>query len=301
MLESAATDPYAQCGLTKVVCISHLDEFCLHHLPDVYLGRIGIEKPEIDRQIARLLRIRETDGERGPLVEPATGLDSIIFDKKYFGPRRRDILELMPPGPMRLLSVGCDRGLTEGELVKRGYAVTAVPLDCVIAESARMRGIRTTAPDLARARDELAGEAFDGLLFNGILAHVPEPARLLRDFTPLLKKGGFVVVGFENAEFVTALRRTARSRKLGPVSAGEHFARYGFHRTGIGTVRRWLKDAGLRPEWHAHVVPDRFARHARLFGGLADRWLGQTGAVRAVSLRQGRDGAESTASAHSRV
>ena len=41
MLVTAATDPYTQCGLKKLICISHLDDFCIHHLPNVYIGKIG--------------------------------------------------------------------------------------------------------------------------------------------------------------------------------------------------------------------------------------------------------------------
>jgi hypothetical protein len=31
MLESAATDPYVYCGITKVIPISHVDSFLIHH------------------------------------------------------------------------------------------------------------------------------------------------------------------------------------------------------------------------------------------------------------------------------
>src|SRR5258707_914964 len=38
MRASAATDPYTRCGLTRRLCVSHLDRFLIHHLPNNYIG-----------------------------------------------------------------------------------------------------------------------------------------------------------------------------------------------------------------------------------------------------------------------
>ena len=35
---TASTDPYTRCGFRKLICISHLDDFLVHHLPDKYTG-----------------------------------------------------------------------------------------------------------------------------------------------------------------------------------------------------------------------------------------------------------------------
>jgi len=52
MPETAATDPYAQCGMRKVVCISRFDDFCLHHLPNAYCGKLGLAEDLARREIA---------------------------------------------------------------------------------------------------------------------------------------------------------------------------------------------------------------------------------------------------------
>ena len=51
MLESGATDPYSQCGLKKMLCVSRLRDFAVHHLPNTYLHCLGTEHRVLERQI----------------------------------------------------------------------------------------------------------------------------------------------------------------------------------------------------------------------------------------------------------
>jgi hypothetical protein len=55
MRESAATDPYTRCGLTRRLCVSHLDSFLIHHLPNNYIGVLGTEESEFRARLATLL------------------------------------------------------------------------------------------------------------------------------------------------------------------------------------------------------------------------------------------------------
>jgi hypothetical protein len=56
--ESAATDPYTQCGFTKRICISHLDNFLVHHLPNNYVGVLGTEQDTFQKLLDSLSRCR---------------------------------------------------------------------------------------------------------------------------------------------------------------------------------------------------------------------------------------------------
>jgi hypothetical protein len=56
MRESAATDPYIRCGLTKRICISAFDRFLVHHIPNNYVGVLGTDQDEMKRQIDDLLK-----------------------------------------------------------------------------------------------------------------------------------------------------------------------------------------------------------------------------------------------------
>jgi hypothetical protein len=52
---SAATDPYTRCGLSRRLCISHLDRFLIHHLPNNYVGVLGTEEAEFRARLTELL------------------------------------------------------------------------------------------------------------------------------------------------------------------------------------------------------------------------------------------------------
>jgi len=55
MRESAATDPYTQCGLVKRLCISHWRDVLVHHLPNNYVGVVGVGERALHDQIDSLL------------------------------------------------------------------------------------------------------------------------------------------------------------------------------------------------------------------------------------------------------
>ncbi len=283
MLCSAATDPYTRCGFQKLIRISNIQAFSLHHLPDVYLGRIGIRADEIDAQIARMRELAFNDTPRGPLIPPRTLVDTVQLDKAYFEPYRPEIVALVPDAPsLEILSVGCERGLTEANLVQAGHHVTAIPLDPIIAVSAEVRGIRTTVADLHVAVTSLESERFDCLLFNNVLSHVVDPPELIRRVLPLLVAGGFVVVAYRNTRTLASLyQRCFRPHKPRTVIAmPPPFGQSGFHPAHAACVRQWMKSAGLVPDGFAHQVAERYAAASRWFSGRADVWFARDAAMR---------------------
>jgi hypothetical protein len=57
---TAATDPYRQCGMTRRLCISHLERFLVHHIPNNYVGVLGTPHAAFQEQIRGLLRSART-------------------------------------------------------------------------------------------------------------------------------------------------------------------------------------------------------------------------------------------------
>ena len=53
---SAATDPYTRCGLTRRLCVSHLDRFLIHHLPNNYIGILGTAEADFRARLPGLSR-----------------------------------------------------------------------------------------------------------------------------------------------------------------------------------------------------------------------------------------------------
>ena len=57
--ETAATDPYTCCGFRKVVCISALDDFLIHHMANRYVGQLGIPLEDFKSQAETLISVRK--------------------------------------------------------------------------------------------------------------------------------------------------------------------------------------------------------------------------------------------------
>ena len=72
LLCTAATDPYTQCGLKKLIPVSHMDDFTVHHLSNKYVGRVGIPAAELTDQAEALMRIAERLKAPRPLFNTET-------------------------------------------------------------------------------------------------------------------------------------------------------------------------------------------------------------------------------------
>ncbi len=232
MLVTAATDPYTQCGLKKLICISHLNDFCVHHLPNVYIGKMGVDVESADREIDRLRSLYGTNVVRGPLFDTNTQLEHDRWEKRYHEPCRNDILSLVPKGVKRVLSVGCSYGSTESELVKQGIDVVGIPLDCVIQVSAEARGIKMVPPNFEAAMDALRGEDFDCILFPDVLQHYPDATYLLREFMKLLGKNGSIILSVPNFNHLSVVRKRMLGKLLlSKVNHKHSFEKYKIHFT----------------------------------------------------------------------
>lgn len=245
--ETAATDPYTRCGLKKLICISHLNDFLVHHLPNVYIGKFGVDFESADREIDRLKSVYGTNAVRGPLFDTNTLLEDATWEKKYHESCRNDILSLIPRDVKRVLSVGCSNGSTEYELVKQGIDVVGIPMDCVIQVSAEARGIKMVPPNIEAALHALRGEVFDCILFPDVLQHDPDPISLLKKFVKLLGKYGSIIVSVPNFNHPSVVRKTMLGKLLFSKSnAKRSFEKYKIHFTTRHVIDSWLKKCGLR-------------------------------------------------------
>ncbi|MEW6681752.1 MAG: class I SAM-dependent methyltransferase [Nitrospirota bacterium] len=285
MLVTAATDPYTQCGMKKLVCISHLNDFCLPHLPNAYIGRIGLEAKWADREIEALKVLSGTPTIRGPLFDTSTLLDDARWDKKYHEPRRDDILSLIPKGANRVLSVGCGCGSTEADLVMQGVEVIGIPLDCVIAVSAAAKGIKTVNPSFEAAREALRGMHYDCIVFQDVLQHVADPIATLRDFRPFLSENGSMIISVPNFNYPSLLRERELMRlRARGVSDGQCFNRYRLHFTTRSMLSLWLDRSGLVVTKSCSVVEPRYEVLGWVCLGLLNNWFSRNIVVRAEPL-----------------
>lgn len=85
LLCSASTDPYTQCGFRKLICISHLSDLLVHHLPNRYVGKIGIDENDFGKQLAFMLSLEDRDMCGQELLPTTKNIDHIVrWDKMYY-------------------------------------------------------------------------------------------------------------------------------------------------------------------------------------------------------------------------
>ena len=259
---SAATDPYTQCGLEKVIGISPLQDFLVHHLPNTYIGSVlGVDERELCSQIQCVMQFLQNGHPPIPLFPVESKLKSRRFSKDCYERAQRKIIDVIPHGTRTLLSVGCGWGATEASLVAQGMRVVAVPADPVFASSARAKGVEIVEGDVATARKKLEGEQFDCLLVLDVLHLIQDPSAAMSAFGPLLRVGATAIVRVPAVRRLTTAYRVIRGdqrfRELGS------YEKTGIHFNSRSIVRGWLKKAGLRVESVETEVPSSLANMPR--------------------------------------
>lgn len=272
LLCTAATDPYTQCGFKKVICISHLDDFMVHHLPNKYVGTsFGVDDNELRRQVNTLLQIGRNGHAPASLFVTETKFKGCRYSKNYYEPVMSRIDSLFPSGARTVLSIGCEWGATEAWLVEKGLSVVAVPLDPVISGGAEARGVEIVDGDLSAAIGSLRGRQFDCLLFLNILHLVPDPVALLSSLGTLLSPGGAAIIVAPNfSQLSVRWRRMLGDERFKDVGS---YGKTGVQLTSKKTVHSWLQKAGMKMENVVNVLPDRAKRIRPLTFGLADGFL----------------------------
>lgn len=273
LLVTAATDPYAQCGFRKMVCISHLDDFTVRHLTNKYVGRMGLEASDLYRQIDVLLRIERDHLPKEVLFNPETKVFHAKWSKNYYEPSCPEMVSLIPRDACSVLSVGCGWGALEGELVQKGLRVVAVPMDSVIASCAKARGVEIIYGDLEAARKQLSRERFNCLVVSNVLHLVEDPLKWVSTFVELLSDHGMVIVKVPNFAQVTTVWRRFR-REPGYQDLGD-YGKSGVHLTTPGIIREWFQRCGLAVGRTVCMIPQRGHLAHWVTLGLADPLLAE--------------------------
>lgn len=244
VLCTAATDPYLCCGFRKVICISALDDFLIHHLPNRYADKFGLSLEAVRDQVQTLDRIYRRVHPASALCETESRMPRRKWSKDYYEPPNEAFLKMVPGNAKNILSIGCGSGASETELQKRGAQITAVPLDSIAGAAAERRGIAVVYGTLGECLQSLDGRNFDCVLILDLLHLQPEPGRVLEQFSQLIRAGGTLVVCGPNFDRVpTFVRRTLRMndyRKL------RSFEQSGISVCGPKTLAPYIESAGLR-------------------------------------------------------
>ena len=272
-LETAATDPYTQCGFRKMMCISHFQDFLIPHLSNKSVGNWVIASAEdFYRQLKALSCIGKNGKAETTLFPVETNLYHEHWSKSYYEPCQDELLSLVPEGARNFLSIGCGWGATERCLIEKGMRVKGVPIDSVIAASAQARGVEIVFGGAKTAREKLAKERFDCLLFSNVLHLVRDPVEFLATFAELLSPEGCVIASVPNLPWLRRLSRGIRLR--GHVANPRSYDASGMHVTTGRVLRRWFRQAGLKSNRIVYEILKEKMLADQLSFGLAKPILG---------------------------
>ncbi|WP_374089776.1 class I SAM-dependent methyltransferase [Methylomicrobium lacus] len=244
---SAGTDPYTQCGLTRVICFSHMRDFEIHHLSNAYLNRVGLDEERYNLQLEALREILEHNRSSEELFVTEKPLHTPVWDKSYYEPCRYDILRLIPAAAKEILSVGCGWGTTETHLIEEGKRVVVIPIDSVIGKLGEKKDIQVLSPDFKQSFEMLAGRKFDAIVLSEVLQHLPNPVEILTELGSFLNDQGVIVGSVPNLSLTRRLsgRLFGRSKKRAQIYGP--FDKTMLNLTNTSLLKSWLMASSLRP------------------------------------------------------
>jgi 2-polyprenyl-3-methyl-5-hydroxy-6-metoxy-1,4-benzoquinol methylase len=262
LLCTAATDPYIQCGFTKLIPISHLGDFTVHHLSNKYVNTMGVDGANLRSQIETILRLSDKQGKIAPLLPTETNLWRGMYSKDYYEPLSKEVISLIPPNASRVLSIGCGSGATEGWLADRGIQVVAVPLDPIIGSTVAARGIQIVCGDFRTAQEQLRHDRFDCLLYLNVLHLAYDPVEVLSMFKDVLSAQSAVIIQTPNMLYGPTIWREFRTPKRSKLRSDPPQEWGGDEVTGVnftfpGKVHYWCRSAGLEPERTIAILHSR--------------------------------------------
>jgi 2-polyprenyl-3-methyl-5-hydroxy-6-metoxy-1,4-benzoquinol methylase len=253
--ETAATDPYTNCGFRKVICISVLEKFLVRHMPNTYLHQLDVSFESFNEQIETLMNIRDGTHPASSLCEVESKRWPCYWQKPYYEKPTEVLLNLVPREARSILSIGCGWGNTESQLQQRGFEVTAIPLDSVIGAVAERRGIGMTYGTWVDCVAKLDGRKFDCVLMTNLLHLQPNPADFIKKCSQFIKSDGSLVLGGPNFNRLPWLIK--RATGIGDFWKLRNFELSGFSLCGPGTLAKPFKNARLRitnVEWINHTI-----------------------------------------------
>jgi SAM-dependent methyltransferase len=275
LLCTAATDPYTQCGFQKLICVSRLDDFLVHHLPNRYVDtHFGIREPELRRQIKCLLQIDRAKLQPTSFFGSQGEMPSAWYAKNYYEPIRDEIISVLPKEVRSVLSLGCGSGALEGHLVEKGLYVVGVPLDPVIAGAAEAKGVEVVGGSFEAVHASLAthwGKRFDCLLLVNILHLIRDPVALLRSFRDLLSDEATIVV--ETPNFLQVPNALTKLHRDPGFMSLINFDRSGTHFASRHMTHRWLRRAGLVLEKTVAIMKPSLRTFSKSLRSLSEPFL----------------------------
>jgi SAM-dependent methyltransferase len=265
MLEAAATDPYTSCGFRKVICISALEDFLVHHMSNRYASSLPISLDSFEEQIKTLTEIRDGLHPDSTLCDVESKPWPSSWQKIYYEEPSEERLKMIPDDAANILSIGCGWGATEERLKQRKARITALPLDSVIGAAAARRGINVVYGTLEGCFRTLSGRSFDCVLLTNLLHLQPNPISVVEQCSRLIRRGGTLVLSGPNFDRLPWFMK--RQCGFGGFRKLRTYELDGINICGPRSLATCMRTAGLHVEavrWLDHTFHAGYLRGKRI-------------------------------------
>lgn len=270
MLCAAATDIYANCGYERLICLDRLEDFSIEHLPNKYIGKMGLAKSDLMVQIEALRQVHLGKLPGYELLEPETKLPGSMGAKHYYERPDARLLEMVDSAAS-VLSWGCGSGALEEPLVSSGVKVVGVPLDAVIGSNAQRRGLELVYGPENAALEQLKGAGFEAVILSDVLHLVDDQESLLSGLRSTLGEGGKLACRIPNFFDIGMFRRRFTDERFRMIWNKE---RVGAALLQSAELKQLAEGCGFREVEVSYGLQVQRQSLSAWSMGLLDHWLG---------------------------
>lgn len=118
---------------------------------------------------------------------------------QYFQGTRNDVVALLPPGPNKVLELGCGVGRTLLNARERGKASEIVGIDIIQLGPEQEKLDNYIQADIDNLELPYPAGYFDTIICADVLEHLVDPWKAISELLPFLRSGGTIVASLPNA------------------------------------------------------------------------------------------------------
>jgi 2-polyprenyl-3-methyl-5-hydroxy-6-metoxy-1,4-benzoquinol methylase len=202
------------------------------------------------------------------MLQPETLLPGCAGSKHYREKHDSILAQMIDGHHQRILVWGAGDGYFESLLQEKGNQVAVIPLDSVMGECCRNRGLEVLSEDEASLISEK--ELFDSVLLRDVLHLVESPNKIISNVRAQLRSGGIVIIRVPNFYDARLLKNRFTNRIYGGPWTRE---RVGATLFSGNLLKNKLIRLGFGNIMLKYRIPDRFRNANRITKWMISRTL----------------------------
>lgn len=205
MLCTAATDIYRQCGFERLICIDRIPDFSLHHLPNKYIGRMGLPEEELKWQVDALREIYAGNIPDTELFNPETKLPGGYGSKRLRDDPDPIMKEILRDEKGVFIIWGAGDGKAEIDLMGPNREVGVVAQNWIMAKCCQNRGLSVFgAGHIKSGNPPIQANV---IVLMDVLHLLENPAKSVAEIREWLKPNGLLFIRVPNLRDVRMFKK----------------------------------------------------------------------------------------------